>query len=204
MPAAIGLYSVIKALHPGKNGPDDYVFLPQFDSREHAMSTMTKQFTEALKLANLKFDHAGKKRDLYSLRHTCISRAILMGIPIADVARNAGTSVDMIERFYASHLRSEMSVERFHKAVPHVQEVGSTLEDLFMRSRRSHRKVNLITKSGFYSIRRPDKYLRQICEYSFTKVQPGRIYDQIDSCNFRCTHCWLCNVTGRISWSGFI
>jgi len=54
-----------------------------------------------------------------------------MGIPIADVARNAGTSVDMIERFYASHLRSEMSVERFIKAIPHVQEVGSTLEDLF-------------------------------------------------------------------------
>jgi hypothetical protein len=60
MPEAIGLYSVIKALHPGKNGPEDYVFFPQFDSREHAMSTMTKQFTEALKLADLKFDHAGK------------------------------------------------------------------------------------------------------------------------------------------------
>jgi len=131
MPAAIGLYSVIKALHPGKSEPDDFVFFPQFDSREHAMSIMTKQFTEALKLAGLKFDHAGKKRDLYSIRHTCISNAILMGIPIADVARNAGTSVDMIERFYASHLRSEMSVERFIKAVPHVQEVGATLEHLF-------------------------------------------------------------------------
>jgi len=131
MPEAIGLYSLIKALHPGKNGPDDYMFFPQFDSREHAMSTMTKQFTEALKLADLKFDHAGKKRDLYSLRHTCICRALLSGIPIADVAKNSGNSVDIIERFYASHLRSEMSVERFIKAVPHVQEVGDTLEDLF-------------------------------------------------------------------------
>ena len=130
MPAAIGLYSVIKALHPGKNGPDDYVFFPQFNSREHAMSTMTKQFTKALLLAGLKFDHAGKKRDLYSIRHTCICRAILSEIPIADVARNAGTSVDMIERFYASHLNNEMSAERFIKAIPHVQEVGSTLEGL--------------------------------------------------------------------------
>jgi integrase len=128
---AIGLYSVIKGLHPGKSGPDDYVFFPQFDSREHAMSIMTKQFTEALKLAGLKFDDGGKKRDLYSMRHTCISRAILSGIPIADVARNAGTSVDMIERFYASKLRNEMAVDKFINAVPQVQEVGSTLEHLF-------------------------------------------------------------------------
>jgi len=131
MPEAIGLYSLIKALHPGRNGPDDYMFFPQFDCREHAMSTMTRQFTEALKLAELKFDHAGKKRDLYSLRHTCICRALLSGIPIADVGKNSGNSVDIIERFYASHLRSEMSVERFIKAVSHVQEVGDTLEHLF-------------------------------------------------------------------------
>jgi integrase len=130
MPEAIGLYSVIKGLHPGKSEPEDYVFFPQFDSREHAMSIMTKQFTAALIAADLKFDHAGKKRDLYSIRHTCISRAILMGIPIADVARNAGTSVDMIERFYASHLRNEMAVDKFLDAVPFVQEVGSTLEAL--------------------------------------------------------------------------
>lgn len=130
MPEAIGLYSAIKRLHPDKAEAEDYVFFPQFDSREHAMSIMTKQFTEALKLADLKFDHAGKKRDLYSIRHTCISRAILMGIPIADVARNAGTSVDMIERFYASHLKNEMAVDKFLDAIPHVQEVGSTLEGL--------------------------------------------------------------------------
>ena len=137
MPHAIGLYSLIKTLHPGKVEPDDYVFFPQFESREHAMSIMTKQFTEALKLAKLKVDHAGKKRDLYSLRHTCISRAILSNIPIALVARNAGTSVDMIERFYASHLRSEMSVESFINSIPHVQEVGSTLEHLFVEEEAS-------------------------------------------------------------------
>ena len=67
---AIGLYSIIKDLHPGKDGPEDYVFFPQFDSREHAMSIMSKQFTEALKLADLKFDLAGKKRDLYSILST--------------------------------------------------------------------------------------------------------------------------------------
>ena len=51
-----------------------------------------------------------------------------MGIPIADVARNAGTSVDVIERFYGSHLKNEMAVDKFLDAVPQVQEVGSTLE----------------------------------------------------------------------------
>jgi integrase len=131
MPEAVGLYSLIKALHPGKNSDDDYMFFPQFESREHAMSTMTKQFTEALKLANLKYDQGGKKRDLYSIRHTCIMRALLAGIPIKNVADNAGNSVAIIERFYGSHLRNEMAVDRFLDAVPHVQEVGSTLEHLF-------------------------------------------------------------------------
>ena len=51
----------------------------------------------------LKFDQGGQKRDLYSMRHTCIMNALLAGILIASIAKNAGASVDVIERFYGSH-----------------------------------------------------------------------------------------------------
>jgi integrase len=141
-PEAIALYSAIKALHPDKQGAEDYLFFPKYcypndaekneKSRNHVMEEfMTKPFTEALKRAGLKFDNANKKRDLYSLRHTCIMRALMAGVPIADVARNSGNSVDIIERFYASHLTNKMNADMFLNEVPLVEEVGSTLEHLF-------------------------------------------------------------------------
>jgi hypothetical protein len=50
---------------------------------------------------------SGQKHTLYSLRHTAICmRLILSGgqVNIYTLAKNAGTSVDQIERFYASRL----------------------------------------------------------------------------------------------------
>jgi integrase len=46
-------------------------------------------------------DAAGlKRRGPYALRHTFITVALAAGLPIFDVARYAGTSVQMIERTY--------------------------------------------------------------------------------------------------------
>ena len=54
----------------------------------------------------------GRKRTLCSLRHTAIMYRLLygQGIDTLTLARNARTSVQMIERFYASSLTGEMNV----------------------------------------------------------------------------------------------
>lgn len=82
-------------------------------SRKYAMSTMSKQFSEALKRADLKTDKSERQRTLYSLRHTAIMKRLINGAPIKAVADNAGTSVAMIDRFYGSHLTGEMDAARF-------------------------------------------------------------------------------------------
>ena len=58
----------------------------------------------------------GQKRTLYSLRHTAITFRLLygQGIDMLTLARNARTSVNMIERFYASSLSGEMNVGMLH------------------------------------------------------------------------------------------
>ena len=58
-------------------------------------------------------DTHGKARTLYCLRHTAITFRLLygQGIDMLTLARNARTSIDMIENFYASGLAGEMNVD---------------------------------------------------------------------------------------------
>jgi hypothetical protein len=47
------------------------------------------------------------ERSVYSLRHTAICMRIILShgkVNIFNLAQNAGTSVEQIERFYAKHL----------------------------------------------------------------------------------------------------
>ena len=55
----------------------------------------------------------GKNRTLYSLRHTAITLRLLYGgkIDLLTLARNARTSVEMIEKFYSSNLSAEMNID---------------------------------------------------------------------------------------------
>ena len=57
-------------------------------------------------------DDNNRPRTLYCLRHTSIMFRLLygQGIDMLTLARNARTSVQMIERFYASSLDGEMNV----------------------------------------------------------------------------------------------
>ena len=54
----------------------------------------------------------GEKRTIYSLRHTCIMYRLLYGedIDVISLARNARTSEEMIDRFYASQLTGEEGI----------------------------------------------------------------------------------------------
>ena len=57
---------------------------------------------------NLKHDRDGHIRTCYSLRHTYICLRLLEGADIYQVAKNCRTSVEMIEKHYARHLKNNI------------------------------------------------------------------------------------------------
>jgi len=67
-----------------------------------------KLFNGVLSRANLKFDRDGNPRTAYSLRHTYICMRLMEGADIYQIAKNCRTSVEMIERFYASHIKTTL------------------------------------------------------------------------------------------------
>lgn len=54
----------------------------------------------------LKLDREGNPRTAYSLRHTYICFRLMEGANIYQLAKNCRTSVEMIEKFYAAHLKN--------------------------------------------------------------------------------------------------
>jgi hypothetical protein len=67
-----------------------------------------KQFNRILEQEGLKFDRQGNRRTLYSLRHSYISFRLLEGADIYQIAKNCRTSVEMIEKHYAVHLKNSL------------------------------------------------------------------------------------------------
>ncbi len=67
-----------------------------------------KQFNRILEEQDLKFDRQGNRRTLYSLRHSYISFRLLEGADIYQIAKNCRTSVEMIEKHYAVHLKNSL------------------------------------------------------------------------------------------------
>lgn len=57
---------------------------------------------------NLKRDREGNLRTAYSLRHTYICMRLMEGADIYQVAKNCRTSVEMIEKFYAAHIKNSL------------------------------------------------------------------------------------------------
>jgi integrase len=92
---------------------DDYVFFPEVTDRQGAISLISGHFKKILNKGNMSVGVNDEKRSLYSLRHTAITFRLLYGrgIDLLTLARNARTSVEMIERFYSSNLTAEMNIE---------------------------------------------------------------------------------------------
>jgi integrase len=67
-----------------------------------------KLFNGVLKRANLKKDRDGNRRTAYSLRHTYICMRLMEGADIYQIAKNCRTSVEMIEKFYAAHIKNTL------------------------------------------------------------------------------------------------
>jgi integrase len=71
-------------------------------------SNHSTMFDKLLKDIELKRDRDGKARTSYSLRHTYICMRLLEGADIYQVAKNCRTSVEMIEKHYAAHLKNTL------------------------------------------------------------------------------------------------
>ena len=116
MPWAVRVYERIKARNEGKGkaGKEDYVFMPDFGvkQRDRALKLLQHLFDALLDLLGIKMSPQGDPRTIYSLRHSSIMFRLLYGASIdtLKLARNARTSPEMIDRFYAAPLMGEMAI----------------------------------------------------------------------------------------------
>jgi integrase len=113
---AVRVYEKILG-HARKKGygrPDDFVFMPHEHNRCYALTVMGFWFKWLLGEARVATQDAfHRSRTLYCLRHTSIMFRLLygQGIDVLTLAKNARTSVQMIEKFYASSLSAEMNID---------------------------------------------------------------------------------------------
>lgn len=68
--------------------------------------THRELFNAILDEEGLKKDREGLPRTVYSLRHTYICLRLMEGADIYQIAKNCRTSVEMIEKFYAAHIKN--------------------------------------------------------------------------------------------------
>src|ERR1051325_9255298 len=66
----------------------------------------------------LKFDRDGNRRTAYSLRHTYICLRLMEGADIYQIAKNCRTSVEMIEKYYASHIKNTLDAAAINVRKP--------------------------------------------------------------------------------------
>jgi integrase/PHD/YefM family antitoxin component YafN of YafNO toxin-antitoxin module len=123
MSSAVHVYEAILRHRKefGHGGDDDYVFLPEEKDRNYALAVLGFWFKWVVREAGLPTtDDWGRPRTLYCLRHTAIMFRLLygQGIDMLTLARNARTSVQMIEQFYASSLDGEMNVAMIQSRRP--------------------------------------------------------------------------------------
>ena len=119
MPMAVKVYARMlqRAKAAGREISDqDPVFGANYASRDLAMKEFQRQFDVLMQHTGLRQGVNGAARTLYSLRHTCIMYRLMYGqrMDVITLARNARTSPDMIDRFYAAQLTGEHNVDLLH------------------------------------------------------------------------------------------
>ena len=95
MPGAVMPFQRMQKRHNGQ--PLDQVF-----------GKTPRLLNKILEELDLKTDRDGNVRTAYSLRHTYICLRLMEGADIYQVAKNCRTSVEMIERYYAVHLKNTL------------------------------------------------------------------------------------------------
>ncbi|MCR6732622.1 MAG: site-specific integrase [Afipia sp.] len=113
MPNAVPVFQRMKKRNKPK--PSDRLF----PSDHHVL------FNTILDELDLKFDRDGQRRTFYSLRHTYVCFRLMEGADIYQIAKNCRTSVEMIEKFYASHLKNTLDASAINvrRTVPAKKDV---------------------------------------------------------------------------------
>lgn len=99
--------------------PEDHVF----------PSSHVKAFKRLLTRKKLKFDRDGQARTAYSLRHTYICMRLMEGADVYQLAKNCRTSVDMIEKHYAAHIKHLINAGLVNTMKPRKSKASSVDED---------------------------------------------------------------------------
>lgn len=77
-----------------------------------------KLFNSLLERHGLKEDRDGQLRTAYSLRHTYICLRLMEGADIYQIAKNCRTSVEMIEKYYAAHIKNTLDAAAINRRRP--------------------------------------------------------------------------------------
>lgn len=99
IPAASVVLHVERVLAGKGEKPDPNAWFFSMANGSQIIS-LADQFAKVLELAHRKTNSVGDGFSLYSLRHYYAVMALRDGIGIYDVARNMGTSVEMIQQYY--------------------------------------------------------------------------------------------------------
>jgi len=125
--------STANAVHPFERllkrnlpKPDDPVF-----AGNHVI-----MFNRILDEEGLKFDREGNRRTAYSLRHTYICLRLMEGADIYQIAKNCRTSVEMIEKYYASHISTSISA-----AAVNVKRKAKSKKQIIEHAKRNAHRV---------------------------------------------------------------
>jgi hypothetical protein len=111
---AVRIYrEIVKYQQPrGKANANDYLFLPNIKDRNYALTVLSLMFNWVLAETGCKQNAHGQPRSMYSLRHSAITFRLLygQGIDLLTLARNARTSVEVINNHYASTVSGEQNI----------------------------------------------------------------------------------------------
>ena len=106
MPDAVDFYAKLQSLKPHCE-PTDYLFFSGYLNRSTAIRNVNRQFNYILDRCNLKEMSAGESRSVYALRHYSLQTRLTKSkgkVNIFSLAKNAGTSVEQLERFYLKNI----------------------------------------------------------------------------------------------------
>ena len=95
-------------------GPTDLIF-PKWQR---------ELFKTILDEENLRFDREGRPRTAYSLRHTYICFRLMEGADIYQIAKNCRTSVEMIEKYYAAHIKTQLDAAAINIMRPKPKQIS--------------------------------------------------------------------------------
>jgi integrase len=117
-------------------------------------SSQRALFNTILDELKLKTDRDGNVRTTYSLRHTYICFRLMEGADIYQIAKNCRTSVEMIEKFYAAHIKTRLDASAINVRRGTIQRERQDREGGRKNTIRTGRKTREGAKSGTLRRRR--------------------------------------------------